>query len=165
MSKNSLFSYASGSLTLEDVATAFDKMPVLMETALKRQGTRFKTRLRQKLSIEPGNVKYPIEWTSEKQRRAFFATDGFGRGIPTQRTHALARGWRVDTKFSKASGQIETYNVNDYERFVTGGDQQGFHANTGWQRSQPILDDEHEKFIDVTRDTVFTVVDDFAGVR
>jgi len=42
----------------------------------------------------PGPVKYPIRWTSERQRRAFFATRGFGRGIPTKRTGDVAR-WGV----------------------------------------------------------------------
>lgn len=31
-------------------------------------------------------VTYPIQWDSDKQKRAFFATDGFGSGIPYQRT-------------------------------------------------------------------------------
>lgn len=161
----SVFSYASDSLTPEQVATAFGKMPTLMETALKRQATRFKKRIRQKLSVEPGSVKYPIQWTSPKQKRAFFATDGFGRGIGAPRTHALSRGWKVDVSFTQLNAQISTYNQQPYERFVTGQDQQGFHANTGWQRSQPILDEEHDKFGDIVRDTVFTVVDDFAGIR
>lgn len=38
------------------------------------------------VDVYPGPVKYPIEWTSEKQRRAFFATDGFGAGIPYKRS-------------------------------------------------------------------------------
>ena len=36
-----------------------------------------------------------VNWDSEKQRRAFFATNGFGRGIPTSRTGTYARSWRV----------------------------------------------------------------------
>lgn len=165
MSKNSMLSFASDSLTPDEVAMAFQKMPKLMETALKRQSTRFSSRIRQQLAVEPGAVKYPIQWTSEKQRRAFFATDGFGRGIGAPRSHALSRGWRVDISFSQLNAQISTYNTQDDERFVSGGNQQGFHANTGWQKSQPIIDKEHEQFVDTIRDTVFTVVDDFAGVR
>lgn len=37
----------------------------------------------------------PVKWDSEKQRKAYFATDGFGRGIPTQRTGKYQRGWKV----------------------------------------------------------------------
>lgn len=43
---------------------------------------------------EPGKpITYPVQWDSEKQRRAFFATDGFGKGIPYVRTGAYQRGW------------------------------------------------------------------------
>lgn len=43
----------------------------------------------------------PIQWASEKQRRAFFATDGFGRGIPTQRTNGLIESWQKVMDVSK----------------------------------------------------------------
>ena len=43
---------------------------------------------REELSIPAPEPTYPIQWDSERQRRAFFATDGFGRGIPTERTGA-----------------------------------------------------------------------------
>lgn len=39
-------------------------------------------------------VTYPIQWDSEKQRRAFFATDGFGKGIPYVRTGDYIKGWK-----------------------------------------------------------------------
>lgn len=46
---------------------------------------------------EPGKpVEYPVQWDSEKQRRAFFATDGFGKGIPYTRTGAYANGWKKE---------------------------------------------------------------------
>jgi hypothetical protein len=38
---------------------------------------------------------YPIQWDSTKQRKAFFATDGFGGGIPHKRTQNTQLGWRV----------------------------------------------------------------------
>jgi len=40
----------------------------------------------------------PVKWDSDKQRRAFFATDGFGRGIPTRRTGAYIRAWQIVEK-------------------------------------------------------------------
>lgn len=43
---------------------------------------------------EPGKpITYPVQWDSEKQRRAFFATNGFGAGIPYKRTGAYVAGW------------------------------------------------------------------------
>lgn len=45
---------------------------------------------------EPGlPPTYPIHWDSTRQRKAFFATDGFGRGIPTRRTGAYQRAWQI----------------------------------------------------------------------
>jgi len=38
---------------------------------------------------------HPIQWDSVKQRKAFFASDGFGRGIPTKRTGEYTKGWQV----------------------------------------------------------------------
>ncbi len=40
-------------------------------------------------------IVYPVQWDSEKQRRAFFATDGFGKGIPYRRTGEYERGWKT----------------------------------------------------------------------
>lgn len=37
---------------------------------------------------------HPIHWDSERQRRAYFATDGFGRGIPSSRTGSERR-WEI----------------------------------------------------------------------
>lgn len=41
-------------------------------------------------------ITYPVQWDSEKQRRAFFASDGFGRGIPYNRVGAYQRSWTVN---------------------------------------------------------------------
>ncbi len=39
---------------------------------------------------------YPIHWDSEKQRKAFFGTFGFGRGIPTERSGFLQDSWTCE---------------------------------------------------------------------
>jgi len=95
-------------------------------------------------------VKRPIQWTSEKQRRAFFATRGFGKGIPTKRTGALQDGWKGLIVDDIREGLFTIYNdavtrdfftgaIVYYEKFVTGTEQQIFHRNTGYIRSQDIL--------------------------
>ena len=40
-------------------------------------------------------VAYPINWDSDRQRKAYFATGGFGDGIPYQRTGATAASGSV----------------------------------------------------------------------
>lgn len=45
---------------------------------------------------KPGKtITYPVNWDSVKQRKAFFASDGFGGGIPYIRTGQSASGWEV----------------------------------------------------------------------
>lgn len=88
----------------------------------------------------PPNVKYPIGWTTEKQKRAFFATNGFGRGIPTRRTGKVQQGWVVFTDRGDGTFTVKVMNDVSYSRWVYGSlaktgqqYQQRFHRNTGWQ--------------------------------
>jgi hypothetical protein len=100
--------------------------------------------------------QYPIEWTSEKQRRAYFATDGFGAGIPYQRTGKLAAAWRVITERTANGFRLLIENPLDAARFVYGSlaknpqaarrFQQQYHAKTGWIFAQPIVMDWLEKY-------------------
>lgn len=52
-------------------------------------------RIKTRLSQPAPKPDHPIQWESEKQKRAFFATDGFGGGIPTRRTGRNIRGWNL----------------------------------------------------------------------
>lgn len=99
------------------------------------------------LQATPPKVKYPIQWTSEKQKRAFFATKGFGRGIPTQRTGKLQSSWRIIGKMVNGKYVLAVTNPESYLPFVVGGinfkspkqaiqPMQQFHRNTGWQPVQ-----------------------------
>jgi len=90
------------------------------------------------LGQEPGAVHYPIEWTSEKQRLAFFATDGFGKGIPYTRTGKLANSWHVRGDYTGGIAAINVFNTAPQAEYVYGDirgqHQQQFHINTGWPR-------------------------------
>ena len=60
---------------------------------------------------EPGSeIAYPVKWDSERQRRAYFATDGFGAGIPYRRTGRYNKGWVV-TK--TGSGLVRAYTISN----------------------------------------------------
>lgn len=82
---------------------------------------------------------YPIEWTSERQRRAYFATNGFGAGIPYSRTGRLQDGWRL----TKNEFDVVFENPSRIGKFVFGTfdipeadalrAMQRFHAITGWK--------------------------------
>jgi hypothetical protein len=95
----------------------------------------------------PGKVKRPIRWTSEKQRRAYFATDGFGAGIPYKRTGRLPAAWRVESAIGPGGLTISITNPSKAAPFVYGRWKQQFHTDTGWPDARPIID----KIIEATR--------------
>ncbi|MFA7386081.1 MAG: hypothetical protein WCZ87_00315 [Thiohalobacteraceae bacterium] len=82
----------------------------------------------------PGD--YPLEWTSEKQRKAYWATNGFGAGIPYRRTNTLIHDWHVIADYQAGFTGVQVYNLNDAAQYVYGDDQalhkQWFHTVTGW---------------------------------
>jgi hypothetical protein len=94
--------------------------------------------VKRKLAQEAPPVKRPIEWTSEKQRRAYFATNGFGSGIPYRRTGKLNRAWVTSATPTGNGAVIVLSNEAPIAKYVYGmfgapKPQQGFHRNTGWQ--------------------------------
>lgn len=95
------------------------------------------------LGAMPGKVKRPIQWTSERQRRAFFATKGFGKGIPYKRRSGpgnLARAWKLETDTRNDEMKLVIKNDDQAAKYVYGSlaksnpgrFQQRFHVNTGW---------------------------------
>lgn len=88
----------------------------------------------------PGPAKKPIQWTSEKQRKAYFATDGFGHGIPYKRTGQLPAAWEVLTQVRDTGLTISIVNESPSAPFVYGRWKQQFHTNTGWPDARPIID-------------------------
>jgi hypothetical protein len=118
---------------------ALDRQLEALQESVHRARARTKPQVDALLAPEIGPVVYPIAWTSEKQRRAFFATNGFGRGIPTKRTGALNDGWNSFSETITGLGtRVLIWNSQGYAQFVVGrftpsGHMQRFHRNTGWQ--------------------------------
>jgi hypothetical protein len=52
-------------------------------------------KIRKDMGIPGSPPTYPIKWDSPKQQQAFFASNGFGGGIPTKRSNVSVEGWRV----------------------------------------------------------------------
>lgn len=106
----------------------------------------------QDLRYQPGPTGTPerhIEWTSYWQQQAYFASNGFGGGIPTIRTGKLAKDWTLKSvakrKWFGLGGrwEVSVENPNTAARFVYGSlalhnpkaaerFQQRFHQITGW---------------------------------
>lgn len=87
----------------------------------------------QRVQHGPGN---PYQWQSEKQRRAYFATDGFGAGIPYRRTGNFSQAWSA--KAGATNGYIR--NSTTYADFVMGRYAQRGHLADKWQKLQDIID-------------------------
>lgn len=141
------------------------RTPNLMATAVKRTVRARRRIILRRLRDEPGQPKYPIRWASARQRRAFFATNGFGRGIPTVRTGKLLRGWQVDSTINTRGGSITARNDVPYMQFVQGENQQPMHIDTGWVYAPKVLVEEEEHLEEALIETWYTISDPFAGVN
>jgi hypothetical protein len=149
-----------------------------LQQSLQQWQTQFLAQLQQ----EPGTVKRPVRWTPaaiqnkppntrwgyySKQKAAFFASNGFGRGIPTKRSHALSQAWQAIvnveqiTRFQVFTNSliaflaqfkiteaptpppptiiVDVSNPVSYERYVEGENQQGFHKDTGWLYAPDVI--------------------------
>ncbi len=75
-------------------------------------------------------------WETDRQKRAFFATQGFGNpsGIPTVRTQVFETAWDVEAVYVSDGVplQIQVVNPTLYRKYVTGRRQQRFHRLIGW---------------------------------
>jgi len=97
------------------------------------------------------SLKPPFEFATDKSRKAFFATNGFGRGIPTKRTGVLGKGWNVEVSYQLSNSLIRISNVQPYSRFVYGPRQIPGHAQTGWSKD---FDTKSDKVLDVAENEV-----------
>lgn len=101
-----------------------------------------------------------IKWTSDKQRKAYFATNGFNSGIPYQRTGGLANAWKIDVTNEGGLFAIRVSNLMNAAKYVYGTlaknpaaarrPQQQFHRDQGWPLAvdiiRPMIDDMLEDF-------------------
>lgn len=95
---------------LEDLTA---EIPQVGRLQLYRTLQRVQKRMR-----TPGKKPtYPIPWVSKKQMRAFFASDGFGRGIPTKRSNEYVRGWQI----AKTENGYALSNLVPHAKYVGGG--------------------------------------------
>lgn len=132
--------------SLREIERYLAGLPKAYQQAVK--GRVFAVQTLNVLRTIPGTPRYPIRWTSKKQRRAFFATNGFGRGIPTQRKGTIAEDWEVIFVPSQDGGLLVLTNPHPEAKFVQGPQPfgQGFHRDTGWVQ----VDDIEELFYSET---------------
>lgn len=101
--------------------------------------------------------EYPIEFKPlpSLQRPAFFASDGFDGGIPTQRTGALIAAFEIYGEETTQGFNAIVANTKPWSKFVIGSlakrisdaarFQQKFHAITGWKLATVPVQAWHKK--------------------
>lgn len=137
-----------------------------IDSNMEAVGVEVRNEIEPKLLAElqeiPGPVKYPIRWVPSKhaadtnkkpntqwgyysrQKAAFYATDGFESGIPTERTNSIVNAWTVTARTERGRFTLLVRNPKKGTRFVMGGIdfrsrnnalkyKQPFHEKTGWQ--------------------------------
>ena len=135
------------------IRSQIEQQPALLNRrfsqAVKKIETRTLARLRETPPpSKPGSFR---RHATAKQRRYVFSQvlkrDSAGNIIPYQRTGKFVRSWKSEVVATKEGGIFTISNTakgkqGQYiERFITGVNQQGFHRDTGWYRSQDILSD------------------------
>ena len=83
---------------LKRLADGFRKAPSIMKTVHTRNTRRFISRVLAQLKVTPPPRRGNVPWQTPKQQRAFFASNGFGGGVPHRRTGAMIKGWKNSAK-------------------------------------------------------------------
>jgi len=156
------FSVTVDPRALEAQVARVGRLPEVIYDAMERAKERIESPFKAELEYTPPPAKKPIQWTSEKQRKAYFATDGFGAGIPYKRTGRLQNSWRFFIAKTPDGGKFTVFNTSPVGKFVFGtiaksDDKaydaiQQFHTNTGWQKAKPTVVFWFDAYLEVLND-------------
>src|SRR5678815_5400253 len=108
---------------LDAVVTNLEQTVKRFQTAMQqRRGDQLAGRALAALKTVPGKPNYPIRWTSQRQRRAFFASKGFGRGIPASRGNppAVTEGWNAGFIPTDDGGILALSNPVEHMKYLQG---------------------------------------------
>lgn len=151
---------------LDAIAETAQKSPVLMRTAFTRNVQRLASRYVKTLKAAPPKFRGKRRWASDRQRKAYFASDGFGAGIPYVRTNALVKGWKVVYEGKDPFNGVVTFeNDSPVARYVQGDDAQPMHLDSRWPQLSTAVSDARPELEAVAIETWFTVSTPTAGVR
>ena len=113
------------------------------------EGTRLAAQSLSRLKTIPGAPRHPIMWSSERQRRAYFASDGFGRGIPTRRTGSVVAGWEAGFEQTDNGGVMVLSNFNPAVQYLQGVNAQAYHIDTGWVQIEDVQEGAYREMSDI----------------
>lgn len=147
----------------DDIIQAYrdlaDDYPVVSRRAFRGELERVLKPALDLLKKEPGPPVYPIRWKTERQRRAFFATHGFGRGIPASRSQppVVLEGWSLEVSGTGFDLDVSLGNDVPWARYVQGDDAQPFHLDTGYVQAAPVFVEYEALAVDALIDTYFAL--------
>lgn len=130
---------------LRQTERAAAHFPLLADGAVRQNFPRIRERVLRIVRVEPVKQSgQKTRWTSRKQQKAFHASDGFGAGIPTVRTHDYINAFDVVLNpASPGAGEIGVTNADPVTRYMPGGEEeQPYLVDAGWQNITQVLDDE-----------------------
>ncbi len=121
------------------------------------------------VAVAPGPVVHPFQFATIRSRKAFFATRGFGRGIPTRRTNAIINAWTIEITRAGEKSYIILTNTNPASQYVYGTPHQRQvpgHFRTGWGKDlRPALALIQERATELIIDAWGKAVYQAAGER
>lgn len=151
---------------ITDINAETQRQPKLMATAMKRAGSRMRTRWLKRLRVEPRAAPPGItRYMTPKQRRKVHALRRERGGGSYERSHDLINDWDVRVDAAEKGGAITVDNPNPVAEFVYGVRRQPFIEVIGWLDPVPMLDEFWQEANTVIEETFFTISDPVAGVR
>lgn len=152
---------------LRTVIQNFEQAKRRFQLAMQqRRGDELAGRALAALKTVPAKPNYPIRWTSDKQRKAFFASKGFGRGIPASRNTPpdVSEGWEAEFIATDDGGILALDNSVPHWVYVQGALAQGFHKDTGWVQLDDVREDAWREMESVAIAEWFESADPLTGI-
>ena len=118
-------------------------------------------RIRARLNVRQP-VQYPIRWDSAKQRAAFFATNGFGNGIPYERTGNTV--WTVSRPYQNEVNLFASHPAGPVFGLMPDGSfwQSSIHRGT-WPYLRDVLLDEMSRIPRQLAKAITTIYNEASG--
>jgi hypothetical protein len=147
--------------TWKQFQQAIASAPSLTATGTNLVTRRLATEILRELRAAPARPRYPIQWTSEKQRRYVMAMLRRTNNLPYRRTGKLVRGWKSNKKIDVRGGIFAVENKVKYAGYVQGpfgskakaGEQrqQKFHRRSGWPSAPDVVARYRKKAMDALK--------------
>lgn len=153
---------------LRNIRRYMQQFDSTLDREVKREANLIGRSAIQELSRPVAPVRYLIQWASERQRKAFFASNGFGKDIPTRRTGSTLKQWRYEIIRNRDGYRFSIYNTKPYAKYLFGSlaqnkrkaarFQQTMHKNTGYPLAQPIVIEAIDKLAQALQTNIRTAM-------